>query len=407
MKNKRLWLMVIAIAAVILAVGGWVYYLWTTPARTVVDQTCSGMLLFSEGREPVPCEVRLTGNYFHYRLGNEGDSFDGGYDGGVIADGVPLLDYLYACFKTDYAFINGQQQQDVAISKDLDLIAAEVNYDTEQEMVVPFGSGEDCLLVAPASSREEAEALLTRLRDYCQSIDKEIDWCDPYLRIDGSPASGEQSADIDGAYYIEEFFADGIAVRAAESSQRQRLYFREDFWEDGELFLAAYGLEPLIDMPVQCTYEELQEQWTSDQVYHVFGPDGKVTMIRQTGEDQSFSYLNDDELGQAIYTAEETETDGELLVTPVRYIPQEELEEVSRMESRPIEVSVEHGDGLIFYPERQSTVSMQEDTRCYVCTATEVYRADMEEVLERMNGTVVRLLLEGDAVVCAVVYDIY
>lgn len=274
MKNKRLRLMVIAIAAVILAVGGWVCYLWTTPARTVVDQTCSGMLLFADGREPVPCEVRLTGNYFHYRLGNEGDSFDGGYDGGVIADGVPLLDYLYAYFKTDYAFINGQQQQDVAISKDLDLIAAEVNYDTEQEMVVPFGSGEDCLLVAPASSREEAEALLTRLRDYCQSIDKEIDWCDPYLRIDGSPASGEQSADIDGAYYIEEFFADGIAVRAAESSQRQRLYFREDFWEDGELFLAAYGLEPLIDMPVQCTYEELQEQWTSDQVYHVFGPDG-------------------------------------------------------------------------------------------------------------------------------------
>lgn len=78
-----------------------------------------------------------------------------------------------------------------------------------------------------------------------------------------------------------------------------------------------------------------------------------------------------------------------------------------RTESRPIEASAEHGDGLIFYPERQSTVSMQEDTRCYVCTATEVYRADMEEVLERMNGTVVRLLLEGDAVVCAVVYDIY
>ena len=186
MKKKRVLTFAIILAVVVLVAAGVVRYLWTVPAESAVDRTYSGWLLFPDGREPVSCQVQLAGTYYHYRLGNDMDRLDGGYESGLFVDGVRPFEHFATMFPetVDYSFgttrhagVNPEYQS-LAVSNTLDLVVAEVSYDTQQEKVVPWGSGDRCLVVAPADNLEEVESQISRMCTDFQENDWDTEWFD-------------------------------------------------------------------------------------------------------------------------------------------------------------------------------------------------------------------------------------
>ena len=184
MKKEKIITFAVILAVVVLIATGVVRYLWTVPAESAVDRTYSGWLLFPDGREPVPCQVQLAGTYYHYRLGNDMDRLDGGYESGLFVDGVRPFDYFFIYFRggEDYDAVsirhsNGDfEVQNMVMSNALDTVVTEVSYDTQQEKVVPWGSGDRCLVVAPADNLEEVESQLSRIRTYFQENEWDTEW---------------------------------------------------------------------------------------------------------------------------------------------------------------------------------------------------------------------------------------
>ena len=64
----------------------------------------------------------------------------------------------------------------MAVSNALDMVVAEVSYDTQREKVVPWGSGDKCLLVAPADNLEEVEYQISRMSADFQENDWDTEW---------------------------------------------------------------------------------------------------------------------------------------------------------------------------------------------------------------------------------------
>ena len=193
--KKKIFGIIVIISAGILVTAGVVRYLRTVPVDSSVNQAWPGWLIFPDGREPVPCQAQLVGTYYHYRLDNDSDYFDGGREGGLFAEGIRLFEYIMVYFykDEDYSFAHNYYNsftnkiiipQTIAMSKALDVIVAGVSYDTQQERFVPWNTGNTCLLVAPASNQEEAEGQISRLRDYFQEngFDSELEWLENALK---------------------------------------------------------------------------------------------------------------------------------------------------------------------------------------------------------------------------------
>ena len=184
MKKKKIFTFAIILAVVLLIAAGVVRYLWTVPAESAVDKTYSGWLMFPDGRGPVSCQVRLAGTYYHYRLGNDMDRLDGGYESGLFVDGVRPFEYFLIYFREgeDYEAVSilhsnvDSGLQNMAVSNALDMVVAEVSYDTQREKVVPWGSGDKCLLVAPADNLEEVEYQISRMSADFQENDWDTEW---------------------------------------------------------------------------------------------------------------------------------------------------------------------------------------------------------------------------------------
>ena len=209
----------------------------------------------------------------------------------------------------------------------------------------------------------------------------------------------------DGDYCIEKFDGTRMYVRSAESADAGQHIVEVP--EDA--VISIYDLEPLLHMQVSATYEELQEFWTPDNVYSLHFYDGELVQIREySAQDDSFSYLTDGDLGQTYYTVSPGEEDGQLMAVPVRCMESEDAETADLPGEAETDTFADGGRTRIAYTDEGKTVYLQEDTRYYILTSYDASRSSWQEIEANCfyDGNTMRLLLDGDKVVCLVAYEV-
>lgn len=225
---------------------------------------------------------------------------------------------------------------------------------------------------------------------------------------------------LDGNYYIEEISGEQIHIRTADDEAACDRYVIS---VPGQLEeCRSYDIEPLAEMPVFCSYEELCAAWKPENTYDFhFIEDGnsqRLISIKETSSaDESFSYVADGDLGQFFYNITQIQEEDTLQIVPVRYMAWEES--VSK-EALAVSLGVEEGD-IIFseeprcicigYPQKEGTVTMTEETRCYIFTSAYAIRCtpqEMQECFQRDagSGAVYRFFLDGSRIACVVCYEI-
>lgn len=176
MKKKR----ILLIAAIIILVG---LVLPFHPIKTNIKLDTPGMLLFPDGRSPVPCQVQLSGQRSYYAL--DGRTFLSYGSKDLSVDGVPVDGYyFYGDFSVgaDY-FQEGANLHHWLLSRKRDLFLCELGYNGQGCLVDGFdalldGSVAPCLLVFPAGDMEQALALT----DKALALPRDdLDWLRPYL----------------------------------------------------------------------------------------------------------------------------------------------------------------------------------------------------------------------------------
>ena len=184
----------------------------------------------------------------------------------------------------------------------------------------------------------------------------------------------------------------------------------------------SYGIEPLVEMPVLCSYEELCAAWKPENTYHFhFAEEGgsqRLVSIKETSSaDECFSYVDDGDLGQLFYNIKKIQGEDTLQIVPVRYmawdesISKEDLAVSLGVEEGDITFGQELGCVSIVYPQKEKAVTMTEDTRCYILTSAYANRCtgqEMWECFQRDAGSeaVFRFFLDGSRIVCVVCYEI-
>ena len=182
MPQKRNWRLAVLLVIMPPLVSVLVFH----PIKTNIELDAPGMLLFPDGRDPVPCRVRLSGQRSYYAL--EGRTFLSYGSKDLLVDGAPVDGYyFYGDFSVgaDY-FQAGTDSHRWLLSRKRDLFLCELGYDGQGRIVDGFDvlledDTAPCLLVFPADGVEQAAALMDRALALPRD---DPDWLRPYL--DGS-----------------------------------------------------------------------------------------------------------------------------------------------------------------------------------------------------------------------------
>ena len=176
MKKRRLLALPIVMALL-------VSVLIVHPIKTNIKRDAPGMLLFPDGRDPVPCQVRLSGQRSYYVL--EGRTFLSYGSEDLLVDGTPVEGYyFYGDFTigADY-FQEGADLRHWLLSRKRDMFLCELGYDgqgytTDGIDVLLEDDTAPCLLVFPADDTAQAEALI----DKALALPRDdLDWLRPYF----------------------------------------------------------------------------------------------------------------------------------------------------------------------------------------------------------------------------------
>ncbi len=225
---------------------------------------------------------------------------------------------------------------------------------------------------------------------------------------------------LEGTYYIEEISRGQIRIRTADDAAVSERYVISVPGQPAEC--RSYDIEPLLEMPVLCSYEELCAAWKPENRYDFhFVEDGdsqRLVSIKETSSaDENFSYVADGDLGQLFYNILSIQGEDTLQIVPVRYTAWEES--VSK-EGLAVSLGVEESDitfnqeprfAYIVYPQKEESVTMTEDTRCYILTSAYANRCTVQEMWEHLQAdagseVVYRFFLDGSRIVCAICYEI-
>lgn len=171
--NKHNLLVLVAILLLVAICAS--IYLWFYPMTQAREETYDAVLLFSDGREPVPCTVRIAGDYGTYYFKNRRSFFRGQ----MFVDGISVCDAFSMTYDKgqQYAeFTHEGSGYTAVLGLELGEIYAEVFYDTAAGSVLDSSAaetGERCLLVAPVQDGVSAAQQLSNLLN---GADFPTDW---------------------------------------------------------------------------------------------------------------------------------------------------------------------------------------------------------------------------------------
>ena len=150
----------IIVVVVILVSGIILISYWNTPISKAESRTMQAIALQEDGSAE-PCTVLISGISYHYLFRNHADSFEATDPGGVFVNGSRIMDSLilpsdidseWMIWQADMLWCDAAGEQHVVLlHRDADGAFAE--------------TGTPVLVIAPAETEQEAQALLQSLRE--------------------------------------------------------------------------------------------------------------------------------------------------------------------------------------------------------------------------------------------------
>lgn len=149
----------IALAALVV-LGTVIISYWNTPIAKTESRTMQAMLLQEDGSAE-PCTVLISGISYHYLFRNHADSFEANDPGGVFVNGSRIMDGLIlpSDIDSDWMFWQDDMLWCDAVGEQLIVL---LHRDADGGLAE---TGTPVLVIAPAETEQEAQALLQSLRE--------------------------------------------------------------------------------------------------------------------------------------------------------------------------------------------------------------------------------------------------
>ena len=150
----------IIVVVVILVSGIILISYWNTPISKAESRTMQAIALQEDGSAE-PCTVLISGISYHYLFRNHADSFEATEPGGVFVDGSRIMDSLIlpSDIDSDWMFWQDDMLWCDAVGEQLIVL---LHRDADGAFAE---TGTPVLVIAPAETEQEAQALLQSLRE--------------------------------------------------------------------------------------------------------------------------------------------------------------------------------------------------------------------------------------------------
>ena len=153
-------IIVIIVVVVILVSGIILISYWNTPISKAESRTMQAIALQEDGSAE-PCTVLISGISYHYLFRNHADSFEANDPGGVFVNGSRIMDGLIlpSDIDSDWMFWQDDMLWCDAVGEQLIVL---LHRDADGAFAE---TGTPVLVIAPAETEQEAQALLQSLRE--------------------------------------------------------------------------------------------------------------------------------------------------------------------------------------------------------------------------------------------------
>ena len=150
----------IIVVVVILVSGIILISYWNTPISKAESRTMQAIALQEDGSAE-PCTVLISGISYHYLFRNHADSFEANDPGGVFVNGSRIMDGLIlpSDIDSDWMFWQDDTLWCDAVGEQL---IVQLHRDADGAFAE---TGTPVLVIAPAETEQEAQALLQSLRE--------------------------------------------------------------------------------------------------------------------------------------------------------------------------------------------------------------------------------------------------
>ena len=150
----------IIVVVVILVSGIILISYWITPISKAESRTMQAIALQEDGSAE-PCTVLISGISYHYLFRNHADSFEANDPGGVFVNGSRIMDGLIlpSDIDSDWMFWQDDMLWCDAVGEQLIVL---LHRDADGAFAE---TGTPVLVIAPAETEQEAQALLQSLRE--------------------------------------------------------------------------------------------------------------------------------------------------------------------------------------------------------------------------------------------------
>ncbi len=150
----------IIVVVVILVSGIILISYWNTPISKAESRTMQAIALQEDGSAE-PCTVLISGISYHYLFRNHADSFEANDPGGVFVNGSRIMDGLIlpSDIDSDWMFWQDDMLWCDAVGEQLIVL---LHRDADGAFAE---TGTPVLVIAPAETEQEAQALLQSLRE--------------------------------------------------------------------------------------------------------------------------------------------------------------------------------------------------------------------------------------------------
>lgn len=150
----------IIVVVVILVSGIILISYWNTPISKAESRTMQAIALQEDGSAE-PCTVLISGISYHYLFRNHADSFEANDPGGVFVNGSRIMDGLIlpSDIDSDWMFWQDDMLWCDAVGEQLIVL---LHRDADGAFAE---TGTPVVVIAPAETEQEAQALLQSLRE--------------------------------------------------------------------------------------------------------------------------------------------------------------------------------------------------------------------------------------------------
>lgn len=222
-------------------------------------------------------------------------------------------------------------------------------------------------------------------------------------------------AELGGAYYVRQINPAGMVLECAPKHENyEALKNYESFFvpfSSRDVEFLTTGIEPIIELQVLCSYEELAQHWDPEQLYEIaFHIDGErltITTAKQIASEQTISGRWDGPLYQVLKKEDRLE------ILPIEYVKETDAQRLAELKQQGWELEKIFFDDIyrhymVEYETERQTVQLTEETRYYGIDSYGIVRATEDEMYFRedniRNSGDYRIVVEQGKVFCILLH---